>query len=132
MDSRKRGRPRKNVDPKILHEAFQKGRRISTTVLASILGIDRKTLRARKKELGIVSDFDKISDEELDDLVRTYHNENPTGGHSYIMGHLRATHSLRIQRHRVTASINRIDKLGQGMRQQAVGKKISRRKYTVP
>lgn len=47
------------------------------------------------------------------------------------MGHLRATHSLRIQRHRVIASINRVDKLGQGMRQQ-VGKKISRRKYSVP
>jgi hypothetical protein len=101
-------------------------------VLASILGIDRKTLQARKKELGIVSDFDNISDEELDNLVCIYHKENPTGGRSYIMGHLRAKHSLRIQRHRVIASINRVDRLGQGMRQQIVGKKIRRRKYMVP
>ena len=132
MNSRKRGRPWKSIDPKILHEAFQKGRRISTTVLASILGIDRKTLQARKKELGIVTDFDNISDEELDNLVRIYHKENPTGGRSYIMGHLRATHSLRIQRHRVIASINRVDTLGQGMRQQIVGRKIRRQKYIVP
>jgi len=44
--TRKCGRPRKSVDPKLLHEAFQKGRRISTTVLANILGINRKTLQA--------------------------------------------------------------------------------------
>ena len=48
------------------------------------------------------------------------------------MGHLRATHSLRIQRPRVIASINRVDKLGQGIRQQVVGKKICRQKYIVP
>ena len=38
------GQPKKCVDPKVLHEAFQKGRWISITLLASILGIDRKTL----------------------------------------------------------------------------------------
>jgi hypothetical protein len=128
---RKRGRPRKNVDPKILHEAFQKGRRISTTVLANILGISRKTLQARKKELDIDSNFDNISDTDLDDLVRIYHQENPAGGRSYIMGHLRATHALRIQRQRVVDAINRVDKLGQGLRQR-VGKKTLRRKYSVP
>jgi hypothetical protein len=129
--TRKRGRPRKSVDPKILHEAFQKGRQISTTVLANILGISRKTLQARKKELEIDSSFDNISDADLDDLVRIYHQENPAGGRSYIMGHLRATHALRIQRQRVVDAINRVDKLGQGMRQR-IGKKKLRRKYSVP
>ena len=81
--------------------------------------------------MGIVTDFDKISDGDLDNLVGIYHKENPTGGRAYIMGHLRARHSFRIPRHRVIASINRVDKLGQGMRQQ-VGKKIRRQKYTVP
>ena len=47
------------------------------------------------------------------------------------MGHLRAIHSLRIQRQRVVDSINRVDKLGQGLR-QSVGKKRQRRNYTVP
>lgn len=40
----KRGRPRKDVDPRILKEAFKKGRRIPQTVLAKILGINRETL----------------------------------------------------------------------------------------
>jgi len=129
--TRKRGRPRKSVDPKILHDAFQKGRRISTTLLANVLGISRKTLQARKKELEIDSSFDTISDADLDNLVQIYHKENPAGGRSYIMGHLRATHALRIQRQRVVDAINRVDKLGQGMRQR-VGKQKLRRVYSVP
>ena len=59
------------------------------------------------------------------------HQENPAAGRSYIIGHLRAAHSLRIQRQRVIDSINRIDQLGQGMRPH-VGKKRRPRNYTVP
>ena len=125
------GRPRKNINPEVLHDAFQRGRSISTTVLASILGIDRKTLQARKNEMGIESGFDEISDDDLDNLIQEYRQENPTGGRSYVMGRLRAAHLLRIQRHRVIDSINRIDRLGQGM-QQRVGKKKERRQYQVP
>jgi hypothetical protein len=36
----KRGRPKKNVDPKVLHEAFKNGKQIPLTVLASVLGIN--------------------------------------------------------------------------------------------
>jgi len=42
----KHGQPKKHIDPRVLHEAFQKGRQILVSVLASILGIDQKTLRA--------------------------------------------------------------------------------------
>ena len=129
--TRKRGRPRKNINPEILHDAFQRGRSIPTTLLASILGIDRKTLQARKKEMGIESGFDKISDSDLDDLVRKYRQENPAGGRSYVMGSLCAAHLLRIQQQRVSDSINRIDRLGQGMRQR-FGKKKERKEYQVP
>ena len=127
----KRGRPRKNIDPRVLHEAFQKGRQISTTVLASILGIDRKTLMTQRKELGIETGYSDISDSELDDLVQEYRQENPTGGRAYIIGRLRAMHSLRIQRQRVMDSMNRIDPLGQGIR-RCIGKKKERRRYQVP
>jgi hypothetical protein len=126
----KRGQPKKHVDPKVLHDAFQKGRHIPTTVLASILGIDRKTLRARMQELDIDSSYDKISDDNLDNLVQQYHQENPGGGRAYIIGRLRAVHYLRIQRHRVIDSMNRIDRLGQGLRQR-IGKKKERRRYHV-
>lgn len=127
----KRGRPRKNVDPRILHDAFQKDRRIPSTVLAKILGIDRKTLRARIKELDINPEYSKISNEDLDNFVREYQQEHPAGGRSYVIGRLRATASLKIQRHRVIDSMNRLDLLGQGMRQR-VGKKKERKEYQVP
>ena len=119
----KRGRPKKCVDPKVLHEAFQKGRRIPTTVLASILGINRITLQARMQEMDIDSGYDLISDQELDTLVRQYHQENPGGGRAYVIGRLRAMNSLRIQCHRVTASITRVDHLGQRLREQVGEKK---------
>ena len=131
MHTGKKGQPRKNVDPKVLHEAFEKGKQIPLTVLASVLGIDRKTLRARIKETDIDLDFSKISDSDLDNYVQEYRYENPAGGHSYIIGHLRAVHSLRIQRHCVIDSMNRIDRLGQGLRQR-LGKKKERRNYQVP
>jgi hypothetical protein len=126
----KRGRPRKNVDPKVLHEAFQGNRCISKTVLANVLGIDRKTLQTRLKEEGINSGFSKISDQELDTLLEEYRQENPTGGRAYVIGRLR-TSSLRIQRHRIIKSMDRVDRLGQGMRQE-VGKKKKRKHYQVP
>lgn len=131
MRTGKRGRPRKNVDPGVLHEAFQKGRNISTTVLADILGIDRKTLRTQRQELGIETGYSDISDSDLDDLVREYRQENPTGGRAYVIGHLRAMHSLHIQRRRVSASMDRVDHLGQGMRKR-VAKEKQRTKYKVP
>jgi hypothetical protein len=113
----------------VLHEAFQGNRHIPKTVLANILGIDCKTLRTKLKEEGINSGFSTISDEELDTLLDDYHQENPTGGRAYVIGRLRAN-SLRIQRHRIIDSMNRVDRLGQGMRQE-VGKK-KRRHYQVP
>jgi hypothetical protein len=130
----KRGRPRKNVDPKVLHEAFQTGRRIPTSVLASILGISRATLHARKDEMGINSGYSDISDDDLDSLIQEYRQEHPTAGRSYIIGHLRAAHSLRLQRHRVVASVDRIDQLGQGLQaiEQPVGEKKQRTRYHVP
>ncbi len=81
--------------------------------------------------MGIDSGFNDISNDDLDNLVREYHQENPVGGHSYIIGRLCAKHSLRIQRHCVIDSINCIDRLGQGM-QQRVGKKKEWRQYQVP
>ena len=82
-------------------------------------------------EAEIDSGFDRISDDELDDLVQKYHQENLARGRGYIIGHLCATHSLQIQRQCVIDSINRIDRLGQGMWPH-VGKKWPARIYTVP
>ena len=96
IHSGKRGRPKKFVDPKVLHDAFQKGRRIPTSVLATALGINQKTLQARIQESDINFRYDEIADEELDALVRKYYQENPTSGRAYIIGRLRAAHALHI------------------------------------
>lgn len=129
--TKKRGRPRKVIDPNILHEAFQKGRRIPSTTLASVLGVDPKTLRARTKELDIDTKYSDISDGDLDKLISSYLQERPTSGRSYIMGRLRSGESLKIQRHRITNSMNRVNQLGQGMRRRA-GRKKKRTQYHVP
>ncbi|KIJ99156.1 hypothetical protein K443DRAFT_62827, partial [Laccaria amethystina LaAM-08-1] len=72
------GRPRKNVDPNVLHDAFKANRRIPKTVLANVLGIDRNTLNTRLKELNIDSGFSDISDPELDaHKHKRYHVPRP-------------------------------------------------------
>jgi len=48
------------------------------------------------QDVDIDSGYDEISDEELDTLVRQYHQENPGGGHAYIFGCLCAVHSLHV------------------------------------
>lgn len=129
--TRKRGRPRKMIDPKILHDAFQKQCRIPSTVLASVLGISRKTLRSRLNELDIDTSYSSISDNDLDSLISEYRQEHPAGGRSYVIGRLRAVNSLKIQRQRVIDSLNRLDLLGQGMKKRT-GAKKQRKPYQVP
>ena len=128
------GQPQKNVDPKVLHEAFQTGRWIPTSVLASILGISWATLYAQKDEMGINSGYSDISDDDLDSLIQEYHQEHPTVGCSYIIGHLHAVHSLCLQQDHVVASLYHIDQLGQGLQaiEQLVGEKKQCMCYHVP
>ena len=83
------------------------------------------------QEMDIDHGYDDISDEDLDALVQQYLQENPGGGRAYIIGRLRAAHSLRIQRHRVIKSMERVDRLGVGM-QERVGAKKKRTQYKVP
>ena len=79
------------------------------------MGINRKTLQAQIQETDINFRYDEITDEELDALVWKYYQENPTGGCAYIIGCLQAAHALRIQHHRVMASMKRVDPLGQSL-----------------
>jgi hypothetical protein len=118
------GRPRKNVDLGVLKEATQPGRRIPATTLSDILGIHRNTLRTIIKDNAINTGYSNISDLELDKIIRDYRKDHPSAGRGYIIGHLRSAHNLRVQRWRISKSVNRIDRLGQGMRRNAVKKKV--------
>lgn len=125
------GAPRKVIDASVLHEAFESGRRIPFTKLSKALGVDRKTLRRRMKDLNIETGFSEVTDDELDVLLQDYLRENPVAGRSYVMGHLRSHHNLRIQFHRVIASMDRVNRLAQGMRKQ-IAKKKEHSPYHVP
>lgn len=125
------GRPKKNIDPAVLHDALSGDRRITVVALAKVLGVHRNTLRTKVKELDITTSFDIVSDNDLDAMVRTYRQEHPDAGRSYTAGHLRARFQLRIPRIRIVAAMNRVDRLGQGMRTH-VGAKKTRQKYSVP
>ena len=83
--------------------------------------------------MGINSGYSDISDNDLDSLIQEYCQEHPTAGHSYIIGHLCAAHSLCLQQHHILDSIDCIDRLGQGMQaiQQHIGKK-EHMQYHVP
>lgn len=119
------------MDPDVLRRAFADGQGIPLTILSQVLKIDRKTLRNRLKELDIDTGYSIIDDNELDTLVKKYHDENPTGGRAYVAGWLRSEHHLRVQRKRIVQSMIRIDRLGHGMKQSR-GKKTPRQKYSVP
>ena len=72
--------------------------------------------------------FSRVSNNELDKIVRNYRREHPSSGLSYLIGHLQSHHNFRLQRHRVLASIVRVDGLGVILRRNHG---IRRRKYRV-
>ena len=115
----------------VLYDAVSGSRRISLSALARTLGVHRHTLRARMKEQGLSMSYDPITNDELDEIVRQYRQDHPDAGRGYTMGHIRSKYSLRIQRHRVVESMNRVDALGQSMRQHVAQKK-KRQVYGVP
>src|SRR6266567_3549616 len=112
------GHPRKHVDLAILKEATKPGRQIPTVTLSNILGIHRNTLCTIIKDNGIDTGFSNISDQELDKIVCDYQKDHPSAGRGYIAGHLRSAHNLRVPRKRISDSVNRVDRLGQGMKRK--------------
>lgn len=124
----RQGRPRKVIDSDWLRDAMSTRRKISLKVLANALGMHRNTLRNYLKMYGVYSHFSDISDRDLDILIRLFKQRKPTSGLRYIIGFLKR-HGLCIQKRRVRMSMQRIDGLGQILRNHAA---IDRRTYQVP
>jgi hypothetical protein len=123
----KRGQPRKDVNVEFLVEAMSSRRQISISKLALALGIHRNTLSARLKEAGVLRKFSALHKSDLDKLVKGFRSVKPDSGVRYLIGFLRS-HGIRIQKHRVFASIRRVDGLGRALRQRTT---IHRRTYKV-
>lgn len=123
-----RGRPQKIPNEAFLREAMASGRGIKITKLAKVIGVHRNTLTRYLKKYKIDYQHSGITDDELDTSVREFREEKPNSGIRYTTGYLR-TLGYRIQRDRITASLRRIDPLGQVLRHQTT---IRRRQYRVP
>lgn len=96
--------------------------------MAANLGMHRNTLARKMKSLGIRKEYSSISDDQLQDIIRSYRTENPDTGQSYVMSHIRSQH-LRVQRSRVRKAIEAVDGVGVRLRERAP---IVRRKYENP
>ena len=122
------GRPRKRPNIALLKAAMAPGRHISVTKLARLLGIHRHTLRSYLKEYKIDYGHTLISDGDLDQLIQHFRTLKPQSGIRYLLGSLRR-HGLCIQCNRISASLHRVDPLGNVLRRQTT---IHRRQYQVP
>ncbi|KIK29085.1 hypothetical protein PISMIDRAFT_89933 [Pisolithus microcarpus 441] len=94
------------------------GRHISVSKLARLLGIHWNTLRYYLKKYGIDYQHTPITDGELDLLINYFCHLKPQSGVRYLAGSL-SRHGLRIQRHRISSSLQRVDPLGRVLHKQA-------------
>ncbi|KAF8591254.1 hypothetical protein K439DRAFT_1327259 [Ramaria rubella] len=63
-------------------------RSISAASLAKMLGMHRNTLAAYMKCNGVVREFNKLSDHDLDLLVKVFKVKRPDSGIQYLVGFL--------------------------------------------
>lgn len=123
----KRGRPQVEIDEDFLREAMSTRRKISVRRLSKILHVSRYTVMRRMKLLGIKKQFAQLTNQELDDILKTYKKIAPKQGIRFARSHL---HNLgfHVQKHRVSASLKRVDAVGNALRKK---KAIKRRQYSV-
>ena len=98
--------------------------------VSRLLLVSRWTVWRRVRELGLseVTGFSNISNEDLDAIVSTFISiHGHLVGYSMVQGHLHQM-GYHIQRHRVRASISRVDPRNARLRWATV---ISRRAYSV-
>lgn len=125
------GRPQKDIDPLFLQQVMDPRISISQSALARALHMDRKTLAHCLKRHGIDYSFSQISDANLDEHVKQFKKEHPDSGIRYLIGALRKN-GLKIQRHRVYQTMQRVDQIGLHLRKRRQRKaKITRVSYQV-
>ena len=126
----RRGRPRKRINEAFLRDVTDPRRNIYLSKLAPKLKISRNVLQREIRLLGVDNGFSNIPDNELDRVIRDFlQQKEHTTGSGYVIGHVRRK-GIRVQRHRIRASINRVDRLGRTMR-RIERDKTSRRSYYV-
>ncbi|KAF3859015.1 hypothetical protein F7725_021414 [Dissostichus mawsoni] len=100
--------------------------------LASLYGVSRSTLNRRTKEhgLSVRGCYSTMSDDELDQVVRSIQTRMPHAGYRMVKGELLAR-GYHVQWHRVNATMQRVDGAGILARMIQLGF-VARRTYCVP
>ncbi|KAK7434278.1 hypothetical protein VKT23_020279 [Stygiomarasmius scandens] len=125
----KKGRPRKEINVGLLQIVNAPNRVMQRRDFAESLGVSAKTIRRRLQENGLDFKYSQVTDEELDKIIWEYHEDHPSSGFNYVVGHLRSK-NLRLQCDRINASLHRVDGLGRVQR-TAAHEKLSRHTYKV-
>ena len=124
------GRPKYVVCPQELQSLIEMS--LPVPCIADILGVSTRTVRRRLDDnrLSIKQLYSNISDEQLDNLVRSVKARHPHLGYRMIHGILRGI-GHRLQWKRVASSVKRVDPVGVVSRLTAMGC-VARRTYSVP
>ena len=97
--------------------------------IAKMFGISLSTVRRRMREQGLNTSqrFTPLTENELDNIVSDIKQSHPKCGYGMAIGYLRSR-GLKIQQHRVRASLRRVDPEGSTSRWMAA---VYRRTYSV-
>ena len=123
------GKPAFDISEGLLEDFLSLG--FSYTRISEILGVSRWTVSRRIKDYGLedFKSFSKLSDDELDKVVRGYIREHgATSGQLHRTGYLRSLR-LRVQRRGARECLPRLDPQNRALRWGIV---VSRRVYRVP
>lgn len=124
-----RGRPRFAIEREELAEMLQTN--LPVHYIAKMMGVSTRTIFRRMKDFGLSISglYSCISDEELDNIVRTIKEDMPAAGYRMVRGRLMSL-GMRVQWQRIAASMHRVDSVGILSRLARLGC-VVRRTYSV-
>jgi hypothetical protein len=122
------GQPRKIINPAYLREALNPKRNITIKRLAKALNVNRSTLYSYMDAFGVSRNFAELSENDMEDLMRTFRKHRPQSGLKYAVAYVRSK-GLRVQRRRIRRAVNRVDRIGHVLRRHET---IQRREYKNP
>lgn len=124
------GRPKYVVCPQQLQGLIE-DLSLPVSAIATLLGVSEKTVKRRMHEngLSIKQSYSTLTDDELDNLVRSVKARTPHVGYRMMKGILKAM-GHRVQWKRVSSSMHRVDSVGVLTRMARMGC-VARRTYSV-
>ena len=127
---RVRGRPRFDVRPEQIE--YLRSMSFTYTQIADLLGVSRMTVYRRCSEFGVAdlrSRENRMSDTDVNRIVREIRLEHPSLGETLVMGRLQSM-GCNVTREQVRQAIRASDPLHTALRSPSAA--VSRRPYSVP